>query len=220
MAGNSNFTLFQMVYLLLSTLTHPRFSFERKWWCSTREREEEWREWVGVGRKENRMSKRVQVLELEEDKQGSGMSMGNRKEKEESESGKESGKVWGQNGWKRRVQDNDGMLERKEKEHGEEGEREIVPEERLCQWRSGKIESKRKMDERRPEWKGQRHRQARKKRENQRIQIQQGVWEVYGRGNSGVPGETECKREKNDEIQMWEWGERKQVLDGKRGKKA
>jgi hypothetical protein len=31
--------------------------------------------------------------------------------------------------------------------------------------------------------------------------------------------ERECKREKNGgEIQMWERGERKQVLDGRRGK--
>jgi hypothetical protein len=29
-----------------------------------------------------------------------------------------------QNGWKGRVQDTDGMMERKEKEHAEEGERE------------------------------------------------------------------------------------------------
>jgi hypothetical protein len=43
---------------------------------------------------------------------------------------------------------------------------------------------------------------------------------VYDRGNSGVPGERECKSKKNDgEIQMWERGERKQVLDGRRGKK-
>jgi hypothetical protein len=33
------------------------------------------------------------------------------------------------------------------------------------------------------------------------------------------PGERECKREKDDgEIQMWERGERKQVLNGGRGK--
>jgi hypothetical protein len=32
---------------------------------------------------------------------------------------------------------------------------------------------------------------------------------VCDRGNSGVPGERECEREKNDdEIQMWERGER------------
>jgi hypothetical protein len=37
--------------------------------------------------------------------------------------------------------------------------------------------------------------------------------------NSGVPGETKCKRKKNyGEIQ--ERGERKQVLDGRRGKKV
>jgi hypothetical protein len=29
-------------------------------------------------------------------------------------------------------------------QHGEEGEREILPEKRVCQWRSGKIESKRR----------------------------------------------------------------------------
>jgi hypothetical protein len=35
------------------------------------------------------------------------------------------------------------------------------------------------------------------------------------------PGERECKREKdNIEIQMWERGERKQVLNGRRGKKV
>jgi hypothetical protein len=41
------------------------------------------------------------------------------------------------------------------------------------------------------------------------------------RGNSGVPGKRECNRKKNDgEIQVWERGERKQVLDGRRGKKV
>jgi hypothetical protein len=38
------------------------------------------------------------------------------------------------------------MLERKEKKHGE-GDRELLPEKRVCHWRSGKINSKRKMDE-------------------------------------------------------------------------
>jgi hypothetical protein len=38
---------------------------------------------------------------------------------------------------------------------------------------------------------------------------------------AGVPGERECKRKNNDcEIQMWERGERKQVLDGTRVKKV
>jgi hypothetical protein len=41
----------------------------------------------------------------------------------ESERGKESGKVWGQNEWKGRVPDTNGILERKVKEHGEDGER-------------------------------------------------------------------------------------------------
>jgi hypothetical protein len=39
------------------------------------------------------------------------------------------------------MQDSDGMLERKEKEHGEEAEREILSEKRVCQRRSGKIKS-------------------------------------------------------------------------------
>jgi hypothetical protein len=44
---------------------------------------------------------------------------------------------------------------------------------------------------------------------------------VYDRGNSGVLGKREYKRKKNDgEILMWEREERKQVLDGKRGKKV
>jgi hypothetical protein len=45
-------------------------------------------------------------------------------EQAESESEKESGKAWGQNGWKGKVQFTDEMLERKEKERGGEGERE------------------------------------------------------------------------------------------------
>jgi hypothetical protein len=31
------------------------------------------------------------------------------------------------------MQDTNGILERKEKKHGEEGEREILPEKRVCQ---------------------------------------------------------------------------------------
>jgi hypothetical protein len=34
------------------------------------------------------------------------------------------------------------------------------------------------------------------KGKNERIQIQQEICEVYERGNTGVPGERECKREK------------------------
>jgi hypothetical protein len=45
---------------------------------------------------------------------------------------------------------------------------------------------------------GQRHRQARKEGENQKMKVQQGVREVYERGNSGVLGERECKRKQND----------------------
>jgi hypothetical protein len=37
---------------------------------------------------------------------------------------------------------------------------------------------------------------------------------VYDRENSGVPGNRECNRKKNDgEIQLWERGERKHVLE-------
>jgi hypothetical protein len=45
---------------------------------------------------------------------------------------------------------------------------------------------------------------------------------TYNREYEGcIPGKGECKRKKNDgEIQMWERGERKQVLDGRRGKKV
>jgi hypothetical protein len=49
---------------------------------------------------------------------------------------------------------------------------EILSEKRIYQWSSGKIKSKRKMDECRAGWKGQRRKQARKKGKNQRIQIQ------------------------------------------------
>jgi hypothetical protein len=48
--------------------------------------------------------------------------------------------------------------------------------------------------------------QARKKGKNQRMQKQQGVWEVYSR----VPGERECKREKK----LW-----RDFRCGKRGKR-
>jgi hypothetical protein len=36
-------------------------------------------------------------------------------------------------GWKRRVQDIDGILGRKEKEQGGEGQREVIPEEQVYQ---------------------------------------------------------------------------------------
>jgi hypothetical protein len=42
---------------------------------------------------------------------------------------------------------------------------------------------------------------------------------VYDRGNVGVPGKRWCKRKENDG-EMWEQGERKQVVDGRRGKKV
>jgi hypothetical protein len=57
------------------------------------------------------------------------------------------------------------------KKNKKKKEREVLPEERVCQWRSGKIETKRKSDECRAEWKGQRHRQARKKGDNERIKF-------------------------------------------------
>jgi hypothetical protein len=70
------------------------------------------------------------------------------------------------------------MLERKEKKHGEEGEKEILSEKREWQDRGGKIKTKWKMDECIVERKGQRHIQARKK------------------GNPEATGERECKRKK------------------------
>jgi hypothetical protein len=65
-------------------------------------------------------------------------------EQAESESGKERCKVRRQNGLKGRVQDADGMVERKEKQQGEE--REVLPEEQICQTISRKIKSKTKME--------------------------------------------------------------------------
>jgi hypothetical protein len=63
--------------------------------------------------------------------------------------------------------------------------------------------------------------ERRERIKERKIKGTQGVREVYDRGNSGIPGERECKREKNDgEIQMWERGETKQVLDGRREKEV
>jgi hypothetical protein len=45
----------------------------------------------------------------------------------------------------------DGMLERKEKEQGEKGKRELLPKEWVCKKRRGNIEKKNKMDECRAE---------------------------------------------------------------------
>jgi hypothetical protein len=50
--------------------------------------------------------------------------------------------------------------------------------------------------------KGTKTQTSKKKEENQRIQIQQVELEVYYRGNSGVPEERECTREKNDGVGM------------------
>jgi hypothetical protein len=46
--------------------------------------------------------------------------------------------------------------------------------------------------------KGTKIQTSKKEGKDQRIQIQPGVREVYDRGNSGVPGERECKGKKND----------------------
>jgi hypothetical protein len=43
---------------------------------------------------------------------------------------------------------------------------------------------------------------------------------MYERGNSGVLRERVQEKEKDGKIQMWERGERKQVLDGRRGKEV
>jgi hypothetical protein len=60
----------------------------------------------------------------------------------------------------------------------------------------------------------------RKKGKNKKTKIKQGVWEMYERGNSGVLRERVQEKEKDGKIQMWERGERKQVLDGRRGKEV
>jgi hypothetical protein len=107
---------------------------------------------------------------------------------------------------------------REKKKNGEEAERVILSEKQVYQWRSGKIKRKRTM---RAEWKGQKHRQARKKGKKQKIQIQQGRMRGVDRETSGVLRKREYERKKNDgEILMREREERKQLLDGKRGKKV
>jgi hypothetical protein len=77
------------------------------------------------------------------------------------------------------------------------------------------MESERKMDECRAERKGQKHR-----RDGKRERIKESR---YNRENEKSMTEEILKylaREKNDgEIQMWERGERKEVLEGSRGKK-
>jgi hypothetical protein len=85
------------------------------------------------------------------------------------------------------------MLERKEKGHGEEGEmNEYVSDEveRLKaerMWMNGELSERDKDTDK----------QERRKRSKESSR------EVYDRGNSGVPGERECKRKKDDcEIQM------------------
>jgi hypothetical protein len=59
--------------------------------------------------------------------------------------------------------------EKKKNTEKKEREKYKVSEKRICQWRSGKIESKRKMNECRAEWKRQRDRQVRKKGKNNRV---------------------------------------------------
>jgi hypothetical protein len=115
------------------------------------------------------------------------------------------------------VQDADGMLVGKVKEHGEEGEREILPEKRICQRRSGKIKSKGKMmnielsEKDKDTDKQERRERIKESRYNRN----------YSRGNSGVPVERECKRNKNDgETQMWERGERKKSIGREERKKG
>jgi hypothetical protein len=79
---------------------------------------------------------------------------------------------------KRAAKFEDRMGERKECRILSEKERErekILQEERVCQRRSRKNESRRKTDECGAEREGQRHGQAREKGDNQRIQVQQGV---------------------------------------------
>jgi hypothetical protein len=109
------------------------------------------------------------------------------------------------------VQQTDGMLERKEKGHGEEGERYGYVSEEVERLKAERIWMNGELSERDKDTDKQEIRERSK--ESSR--------EVYDRGNCGVPGERECKRKNDDcEIQMWERGERKQVLDGTRVKKV
>jgi hypothetical protein len=105
-----------------------------------------------------------------------------------------------QNGWKGRVQDTDGMMERKEKEHAEKGEREKYYQrnryasevERLRpkgRWMNVEVSEKDKDTN-----KQERRERIKESRYNRE----------YDRRNSGVPGERVCKRKKNDgEILMY-----------------
>jgi hypothetical protein len=117
------------------------------------------------------------------------------------------------------VQDTDVILKRKEKEHGEEGVREILTEERVCKWRSGKIESKMKMDECRAEWKGkdtdkqerrERIRESRYNREYERCMTKE-ILEYLGRESTRerkMMGRFRCGNEER-ENRYWMEGEEK-----------
>jgi hypothetical protein len=115
------------------------------------------------------------------------------------------------------VQDADGMLVGKVKEHGEEGEREILPEKRICQRRSGKIKSKGKMmnielsEKDKDTDKQERRERIKESRYNRN----------YSRGNSGVPVEKSAKEIKMmARLRCGNEEREKKVLDGRRGKKV
>jgi hypothetical protein len=118
---------------------------------------------------------------------------------------------------KGRVQDTGGRLERKEKEHGE-GEREKYYQ------RNGYAREEVKRLRAKGRWMNVElsERDTNTDKHERKERIKESRYNRKNeRGDSGVPGERECKRKENDgEIQMWKRGEKKQVLDGRRGEKV
>jgi hypothetical protein len=117
---------------------------------------------------------------------------------------------------KGRVQDTGGRLERKEKEHGE-GEREKYYQ------RNGYAREEVKRLRAKGRWMNVElsERDTNTDKHERKERIKESRYNRKNeRGDSGVP-ERECKRKENDgEIQMWKRGEKKQVLDGRRGEKV
>jgi hypothetical protein len=95
---------------------------------------------------------------------------------------------------------------REKKKNMGKKEREILPEERICQWRRGKIKSKRKMDECRAEW--QSKKEGRESKNPDTIGSMKGVWQRRFRSI----WERECERKR--------WWREKTGIGPKEGKKG
>jgi hypothetical protein len=120
---------------------------------------------------------------------------------------------------KGRVQDTGGRLERKEKEHGEGAEREKYYQ------RNGYAREELKRLRAKGRWMNVEpsERDTNTDKHERRERIKESRYNRKNeRGDSGVPGERECKRKENDgEIQMWKRGEKVQnVLWGERDNRA